>query len=204
MVDKIQYESFNRHRVVDIANTSLVVRLLGEYIKPGCIIDLGSGPGDQVALWNAKDAGSVKNDVICVDITPFNLTHIKKMGFKAVRHDLQCFPYPFENKSADTIISFCVIAHLKNYFDYLQECLRILKDDGVLLFKAPNAKLELNQNHYYHFEERALIKTLERVGFTRFKAVYPGFKNMFFTKIKQKLPILNRWGTKRIFLVVQK
>lgn len=54
-----------------------------------------------------------------------------------IYHDLDIFPYPFESKSAEKIISFHVIEHLEHPMKFLQECHRILKPNGVLIIECP-------------------------------------------------------------------
>lgn len=61
-------------------------------------------------------------------------------GAKYIRHDLNKYPYPLENDVADKIYADNVYEHLGiSLYDFLIECHRILKSDGILVFKIPNA-----------------------------------------------------------------
>jgi len=51
-------------------------------------------------------------------------------------HDLNIFPYPFEDESIDIILMYDVLEHLDNPIDVLQECWRILKKDGKVCLKV--------------------------------------------------------------------
>lgn len=89
------------------------------------IIDLGAGAPKQ---WKT-DASHV------VDIKERG----HRRGVKFVKHDLQAFPYPFEDETAEKIYADNVFEHLNvTLFDFLSECKRILTQGGVLVFKTPN------------------------------------------------------------------
>jgi len=57
-----------------------------------------------------------------------------------VEHDLLNFPYPFENESIDKIYLRHVIEHFafENINFIMNECNRILKNDGLLIITVPH------------------------------------------------------------------
>lgn len=61
-----------------------------------------------------------------------------------VVHDLNVFPYPFENDTADEIHAYEVVEHLgqqgdfKSFFAFWSEIWRVLKPGGVFLGSSPN------------------------------------------------------------------
>ena len=57
-----------------------------------------------------------------------------------VEHDLLDFPYPFENESIDKIYLRHVIEHfaIENINFIMNECNRILKNDGLLVITVPH------------------------------------------------------------------
>ena len=57
-----------------------------------------------------------------------------------VEHDLLNFPYPFENESIDKIYLRHVIEHfaIENINFIMNECNRILKNDGLLVITVPH------------------------------------------------------------------
>ena len=57
-----------------------------------------------------------------------------------VEHDLLDFPYPFENESMDKIYLRHVIEHfaIENINFIMNECNRILKNDGLLVITVPH------------------------------------------------------------------
>ena len=60
-----------------------------------------------------------------------------------VVHDLNVFPYPFEDNSADEIHAYEVVEHLgqqgdfKSFFDFWSEIWRILKPEGIFIGTSP-------------------------------------------------------------------
>jgi SAM-dependent methyltransferase len=55
-----------------------------------------------------------------------------------VIHDLNSFPYPFEDNSVCHIQAFHIIEHLSDPFDVMREFYRILKPNGKLHIKVPH------------------------------------------------------------------
>lgn len=55
-----------------------------------------------------------------------------------VVHNLNQFPYPFEDNSFELIEVFHVLEHLDKPFDVMKELHRILKPDGLLYIKVPH------------------------------------------------------------------
>jgi len=55
-----------------------------------------------------------------------------------VVHDLNTYPYPFEDNSADEIIGYHVLEHLDRPFSVMKEIHRILKPGGKLHIKVPH------------------------------------------------------------------
>lgn len=55
-----------------------------------------------------------------------------------VEHDLNQFPYPFEDNKFDYIEAFHVIEHLDKPFAVMKELHRILKPGGTLYIKVPH------------------------------------------------------------------
>lgn len=55
-----------------------------------------------------------------------------------VSHNLNQYPYPFEDNEFDHVEAFHIIEHLDRPFQVMSEIHRILKPDGVLLIKVPH------------------------------------------------------------------
>jgi len=79
-------------------------------------IHLGSGKKYKEGYVNVDIEESVKADVY---------------------HDLNSYPYPFEENSAKEIIACHVIEHLDDQSTFLKELHRILKPGGVAIIECP-------------------------------------------------------------------
>lgn len=62
-------------------------------------------------------------------------------GNTDIKHDLTCFPYPFNSESIEEIYSAEFLEHIsfKNTKKFLDECWRILKYEGSLTIQVPDA-----------------------------------------------------------------
>jgi ubiquinone/menaquinone biosynthesis C-methylase UbiE len=58
-------------------------------------------------------------------------------------------PFPFEDNSFDTIVTFQVIEHIKKDHLFLQEIHRVLKPGGTALITTPNIKMTLSRNPWH-------------------------------------------------------
>ena len=79
---------------------------------------------------------------------------------RADRHfNLNTFPYPFENDSADEIFMDNVLEHLDEPLKIVEECHRILKKGGLLKIIVPYAKTDWalqDPTHKHFFTERSM------------------------------------------------
>lgn len=55
-----------------------------------------------------------------------------------IEHDLNVFPYPFEDNEFDHIEAYHVLEHLDRPFQVMKEIHRILKPGGKLIIKVPH------------------------------------------------------------------
>lgn len=63
---------------------------------------------------------------------------ITKVGTQAdIVHDLNIYPYPFENESVEEIFCSHFIEHVDDLILFMNECWRILKKGGEITFIAP-------------------------------------------------------------------
>ena len=53
-------------------------------------------------------------------------------------HDLDCFPYPFEDNRFDLVEADHLLEHLNHPFDAMIEVHRILKHEGELIVRVPH------------------------------------------------------------------
>ena len=92
------------------------------------VLDAGAGTGRiTIRLHNAGA------EVTALDISPDMLKILgeKEPAIEKVEGDME--DMPFEDDSFDMIFSSLAIVHLKKLDTFLDECYRILKDDGLLV-----------------------------------------------------------------------
>ena len=105
------------------------------------VLDLGCNNGYGTGII-AKTA----NKITGVDVSEVALAEArrqqtgKNMSFVSVDGSR----LPFADGEFDVISSCQVIEHVSDYQPYLSEIVRVLKDDGVVMFTTPNAKIRLD------------------------------------------------------------
>jgi len=72
-------------------------------------------------------------------------------------HDLDVFPYPWDDNSVDQIITVHVLEHLNNWWGAFEECARILKPGGVLEIRVPDESSSTSlgyrdHKHVFHLQ----------------------------------------------------
>lgn len=72
-----------------------------------------------------------------------------------VAHDLNVFPWPWEDNSFEEIVAFDVLEHLDDFIAFFNECWRILKPGGSVLVQVPrydsmNVAIDPTHKRGYH------------------------------------------------------
>jgi predicted SAM-dependent methyltransferase len=86
-------------------------------------------------------------------------------------HDLNKFPYPYEDNSFDEVFASHILEHLDNFHDYITEIYRILKPGGLLIVYAPfflNTKYFGEPDHKIPFSIRT-FDNYEYIGNRKLK-----------------------------------
>jgi 2-polyprenyl-3-methyl-5-hydroxy-6-metoxy-1,4-benzoquinol methylase len=99
------------------------------------VLDIGCGDGLHTLLI-AQQAGKVTGIDVNSDFIARARVYSARMGSRV---DADFLDQPLEkikfpDNHFDTIFSICVIEHIPNYEEVLQECLRILKPGGNIIF----------------------------------------------------------------------
>ncbi len=132
MVDAVAQDNGYYHR----EELGFVRRVLGAAQVPLRVLDAGAGPGRiSRALVEQGHA------VVALDISAAMLMELPQddAGPDAVQADVRRLP--FANASFDGVVCMEVLEHLPGHADdalqVIEECSRILTDDGLLLIEAP-------------------------------------------------------------------
>ena len=67
-----------------------------------------------------------------------------------VTHDLNEYPWPWDDETADVIYAKDVLEHLNNLVKSLEECWRILIPNGTFYFSAPHFESEYGHDDPTH------------------------------------------------------
>lgn len=138
-------------------------------------------------------AGKDHPDAVTVDIDPLhNPDYV---------HDLNTFPYPFEENQFTEIICHHVLEHLENLPPVMDELHRILAKDGVLIIESPHHtawcantpehKLFFN---YFAFDGYIDDGCTEWINGKKFKAIekkitfHKRFRRLFLHKLFNRHP----------------
>lgn len=115
--------------------------------------------------------------------------------------NLNIFPYPFDDSSFDKILMFDVIEHIDDVTKVINECYRILGDDGLLHLKTPHfssANSYTDPTHKFHlgyFSFDFFDPNHERFYYStaRFQTTY---RKLHFDRRKITRTILEWWANR--------
>lgn len=127
-------------------------RLLSAYhlAKPfikGDLLELGCGEGRGVELL-----APIADSYIGIDKIKSVIDNLKNKypDFQFMNGVFP--PFPFEDNSFDTIVTFQVIEHVKDDEGFIKEIYRVLKPGGKALITTPNIKMTLSRNPWHERE----------------------------------------------------
>jgi SAM-dependent methyltransferase len=141
----------------------------------GKVLDIGCGIGDMLGF---------RPGTVGTDVNPKTVEYCKSQGFEACLMDFDVLP--FDDKSFDSILLDNVLEHLQDPRPLLNEALRVLRKNGVLLIGVPGIRgWASDSDHKVFYDEEALVKCLDQAGFSR--------KNIFHTPVAR-----SEWLSRRL------
>ena len=155
-----------------------IIGLVREEPK-GALLDVGCGDGSS-SEEIVKDGWSVSG----LELSPKNVTKARKKGINAVVGNAE-EKLPYNEDMFDVVIAGEIIEHLTNPKNFLEECYRVLKPNGVLILTTPNVCFLLSRIkvlfgklpyasapfHFQYFTLSSLKKLLNESGFTIERAI---------------------------------
>ena len=117
-------------RWVDYAKIRIIEKQFSKLPRFSKILDIGSGTGSLLSKLNTKF------DVYAIDINLKLIKISKKKGLKSCLADLEK-GLPFKDNTFDGIMIVDVIEHIKCPYLVMEEILRCLKEEGILLIFTP-------------------------------------------------------------------
>ncbi len=128
----------------------------------GCVLDIACGTGYGSSYLINKGATPVVGADYSEEAIEYARRHYSKDGLHFLRLDAQ--QLPFRGKSFDVIVSLETIEHLERYEDFLRDCKRVLKGDGIFICSTPNAKASFGSRDPYHFREFSVEELYELIA----------------------------------------
>jgi 2-polyprenyl-3-methyl-5-hydroxy-6-metoxy-1,4-benzoquinol methylase len=140
------------------------------YKNNGNILDVGCGNGTFLNFikkygWNTYGT----------EISDYSIIKCKEKDINVFKGELHEAEH--QNKYFDVVVVNQVLEHLYDPLNFLIECKRILKDDGLLIIGVPNFNSYDSRilqgdwqalqvpTHLYHFSTKTLTRMLEKAGF---------------------------------------
>ena len=151
-----------------VARRELIIGLLREYVphKVPLLLDLGCGPGLNLAHW-----GAFADQVVGLDQhlneQPFN-NPTDTLGSPSIV-DGDVTNLPFDTTSTDIILLMDVLEHVEDE-KALSEAFRVLRPGGTVLLSVPAhpwlwGARDVGANHLRRYTRRSLIDTVAAAGF---------------------------------------
>jgi SAM-dependent methyltransferase len=121
------------------------------YVKDGAVLDAGCGCGygsHTMALSGARYVTGIDNSLPTIDFCRRYYSQRNVTFFPA-----DCLAMPFKNNTFDQVVSFEVLEHVTDYRQYLNECHRVLKPDGLFVVSTPNKRIFEKTENPFHIKE---------------------------------------------------
>lgn len=108
--------------------------------KNKVVLDVACGTGYGVSYMAEKGA----REVIGVDISAIAANYARERFSKDNGASFICanaIKLPFVDNVFDVVVSFETIEHIRQYRKFLEECRRVLKENGLLICSTPNRRI---------------------------------------------------------------
>ncbi len=137
-------------------------RFARQFVRDKRVLDIACGEGYGASGLARAGASSL----IGVDVSPETCEHARtKYGIDARPGDAQAIPLP--DRSVDVVVSFETIEHVPAPETFVDECTRVLAEDGTLVISTPNRPVytgdsSSNPFHVREFDEDEFRELLGR------------------------------------------
>ena len=151
----------------------LFQRHFGDLSKKS-FVDIGCGRGEMLDLWKENGVGQYMG----VDINGIQLELCRQNGHPVKEQECIGYLQELEAESVDLITGIQLIEHLplEALLILLQECRRVLKPDGMILFETPNSANIVTASSYFYVDPTH-IRPLHK-DMIRFLAERSGFRDV--------------------------
>jgi len=141
-----------------------------KFVEAKVVVDIGCGCAYGTNLLATNSLMAIGADILNEPLA-YAREHYPSNKLNFVRLDAE--QLPFRADSIDVVVSHDTLEHLGRWEDFLNECQRVLKDDGSLICATPNAEISsrgsipINPAHVKEFD----IDELRHILAERFESV---------------------------------
>lgn len=133
-----------------------------KFCKNKIILDVACGSG-YGSYYLSQSALRVVGGDISKDALEYPKKNYRSRNLQFLQ--LDAHNLPFKDETFDVIVSFETIEHLENYYKFLYECKRVLKNGGLIICSTPNREVfgNINPHHVHEFTPDEFQTTLQEV-----------------------------------------
>lgn len=146
-----------------------------------CLLEVGAGFG---TFCEEMSSRNVFDCVIAVEPTPGLAQTCRDRGIETIEKPIEEINFP-ETKQVDVVVNFEVIEHLFSPREFLRQCNRMLRKNGLFVVTCPNGKgfdvvtlgtvsKTIDHEHINYFNPESLSLLLTACGFEILKKETPG------------------------------
>lgn len=150
-------------------------------IETNSLLEIGAGFGTY--CLEAKSRNVFKR-IVAVEPTPNLAETCRKKGLEVIEDMIENINFS-EDEKFDVLVSFEVIEHVFSPKDFVLNCGRFLKKNGLLILTCPNGRgfdflvlgekcNSLDHEHLNYFNPKSLGLLLEKCGFEVLESLTPG------------------------------
>ncbi len=119
---------------------------------------------------------------------------LDKNSLADITHDLNVYPYPFEDNSFDEIYAKHIIEHVENPRKFIKELFRILKQGGTVFIETPHFSSRVaysepdHKRFFSYFMFSNLINGIDAEVISQKITFYKSFRNSGIAYLANKSP----------------
>lgn len=172
-----EHDRIDPHKIEDWRHTSraqyLVDFVKGNTPDKGKVLDVGCG-----GMWLAETLPEY-------EWTGLDINTDLSQG-RAVKHDIESYPYPFPDGSFDTVVCSETLEHVFDPVGVSKEIRRVIKPEGTYICSTPNFHWIDNYLNHFKNQEPDLSKpwTMEHIRYPSVGFHMSVFKEAGFQAIK--------------------
>lgn len=158
------------------------------------VLDIGCGRGELLKILTENNIRSVG-----LDLNYSMVEAAKKNGYEAIHDEALAYLSKQKSESFSAITGFHILEHIpfSNIIKLLEECSRVIKPGGFILFETPNPEnfyvgsfsFYYDPSHLKPIPPEVLEFTASYYGFSRVEIIRSSPKNKEYLQLKMSKPL---------------